>query len=49
MNSAITIISEIGTDMTQFSDAKRLWCLLGLIFYLRTVVRSHAACRAKAE
>lgn len=29
-NSAITIISEIGTDMTQFSDSKRLCCWAGL-------------------
>ena len=29
-NSAITIISEIGTDMTQFSNSKRLCCWAGL-------------------
>ncbi len=29
-NSAITIISEIGTDMTQFSNSKRLCCWVGL-------------------
>lgn len=29
-NSAITIISEIGTDMTQFSSSKRLCCWAGL-------------------
>ena len=29
-NSAITIISEIGTDMSQFSNAKRLCCWAGL-------------------
>jgi len=29
-NSAVTIISEIGTDMTQFSDSKRLCCWAGL-------------------
>ena len=29
-NSAITIISEIGTDMTQFSNSKRLCCRAGL-------------------
>ena len=29
-NSAITVISEIGTDMTQFSNAKRLCCWAGL-------------------
>ena len=29
-NSAITIISEIGTDMTQFSNPKRLCCWAGL-------------------
>ena len=29
-NSAITIISEIGTDMTQFSTSKRLCCWAGL-------------------
>lgn len=29
-NSAITIISEIGTDMTQFSNSKRLYCWAGL-------------------
>ena len=29
-NSAITIISEIGTDMTQFSNSKRLCCWTGL-------------------
>ena len=28
--SAITIISEIGTDMTQFSNSKRLCCWAGL-------------------
>ena len=29
-NSAITIISEIGTDMSQFSNSKRLCCWAGL-------------------
>ena len=29
-SSAITIISEIGTDMTQFSNSKRLCCWAGL-------------------
>ena len=29
-NSAVTIISEIGTDMTQFSNSKRLCCWAGL-------------------
>lgn len=29
-NSAITIISEIGTDMSQFSSSKRLCCWAGL-------------------
>ncbi len=29
-NSAITILSEIGTDMTQFSNSKRLCCWAGL-------------------
>lgn len=29
-NSAITIISEIGTDMTRFSNFKRLCCRAGL-------------------
>lgn len=29
-NSAITIISEIGTDMTQFSNSKRLCCRAGM-------------------
>ena len=29
-NSAITIISEIGTDMSQFSTSKRLCCWAGL-------------------
>jgi transposase len=29
-NSAITIISEIGTDMTQFGSSKRLCCWAGL-------------------
>lgn len=29
-NSAITIISEIGTDMTQFSNSKRLCCWAGM-------------------
>ena len=29
-DSAITIISEIGTDMTQFSSSKRLCCWAGL-------------------
>ena len=29
-NSAITVISEIGTDMTQFSNSKRLCCWAGL-------------------
>ena len=29
-NSAITIISEIGTDMTQFSNSRRLCCWAGL-------------------
>uniref|UniRef100_I5AU72 Transposase n=1 Tax=Eubacterium cellulosolvens (strain ATCC 43171 / JCM 9499 / 6) TaxID=633697 RepID=I5AU72_EUBC6 len=29
-NSAITIISEIGTNMTQFSNSKRLCCWAGL-------------------
>ncbi len=29
-NSAITIISEIGTDMAQFSNSKRLCCWAGL-------------------
>ena len=29
-NSAITIISEIGTDMTQFDSSKRLCCWAGL-------------------
>jgi transposase len=29
-NSAITLISEIGTDMTQFSSSKRLCCWAGL-------------------
>ena len=29
-DSAITIISEIGTDMTQFSNSKRLCCWAGL-------------------
>ena len=29
-NSAINIISEIGTDMAQFSDSKRLCCWAGL-------------------
>ncbi|MCX7922309.1 MAG: IS110 family transposase, partial [Clostridia bacterium] len=29
-NSAITIISEIGTDMSQFADSKRLCCWAGL-------------------
>lgn len=29
-NSAITVISEIGTDMTQFSNSKRLCCWTGL-------------------
>lgn len=29
-NSAITIVSEIGTDMTQFSNSKRLCCWAGL-------------------
>lgn len=29
-NSAITIISEIGTDVAQFSDSKRLCCWAGL-------------------
>lgn len=29
-NSAITIISEIGTDMSRFSNAKRLTCWAGL-------------------
>ena len=29
-NSAITIISEVGTDMTQFSNSKRLCCWAGL-------------------
>lgn len=28
--NAITIISEIGTDMTQFSNSKRLCCWAGL-------------------
>ena len=28
-NSAITIISEIGTDMTQFSNSKRFCCWPG--------------------
>ena len=28
--SAITIISEIGTDMTQFNSSKRLCCWAGL-------------------
>lgn len=30
-NSAITIISEIGTDMRQFGSSKRLCCWAGLI------------------
>lgn len=29
-NSAITVISEIGTDMTPFSNSKRLCCWAGL-------------------
>ena len=29
-NSAITVISEIGTDMTPFSNSKRLYCWAGL-------------------
>ena len=29
-NSAVTILSEIGTDMTQFSNSKRLCCWAGL-------------------
>ena len=29
-NSAVTIISEIGTDMSQFSSSKRLCCWAGL-------------------
>ena len=29
-NSAITIISKIGTDMAQFSNSKRLCCWAGL-------------------
>ena len=29
-NSAITILSEIGTDMTQFSNSRRLCCWAGL-------------------
>lgn len=29
-NRAITIISEIGTDMTPFSSSKRLCCWAGL-------------------
>jgi transposase len=29
-NSAITIISEIGTDMAQFSSSRRLCCWAGL-------------------
>ena len=29
-NSAITILSEIGTDMSQFSSSKRLCCWAGL-------------------
>ncbi len=29
-NSAVTVISEIGTDMTQFSNSKRLCCWAGL-------------------
>ena len=29
-NSAITILSEIGTDMTQFSNSKRLCCWAGM-------------------
>lgn len=29
-SSAITILSEIGTDMTQFSNSKRLCCWAGL-------------------
>ena len=29
-NSAITVISEIGTDLTQFSNSKRLCCWAGL-------------------
>ena len=29
-NSAITVISEIGTDMTPFSNSKRLCCWGGL-------------------
>ena len=30
-DSAITIISEIGTDMSQFSSSKRLCCWAGLL------------------
>ena len=30
-NSAITIISKIGTDMSQFGSSKRLYCWAGLI------------------
>ncbi|WP_349239101.1 transposase [Petroclostridium sp. X23] len=30
--SAITIISEIGIDMSQFANSKRLCCWAGLMF-----------------
>ena len=29
-NSAITVMFEIGTDMTPFSNSKRLYCWAGL-------------------
>ena len=42
-NSAITVISEIATDMTQFSNSKRLYCWSGL-----TPGNNESACKKES-
>ena len=59
LGTIVSVAFAVGGLVQKFTSVKMvgketllllaLWCLLGLIFYLRTVVRSHAACRAKAE